>query len=211
MRFFLTQIAPKIRLNLIFFLKNLDQNPPESISLLRGVIHECHRFLKVYQDPSVLYTTPGAEKSVPITPPPGRRMMEEWFTERPLYPPPNAEKLPHIITHPAQEKVKKWCVPRVFISIYYVSYHIASHLANVKTFRPRSTRSSERRSSFLETLSSKNHRWHSKVNQSFPPRTGFPLSMSLRPARTYPYARADAGVRAHPRTGAWRPSGVAHW
>ncbi|KIM39613.1 hypothetical protein M413DRAFT_74710, partial [Hebeloma cylindrosporum] len=84
-----------------------NQSPAESISLLRGVIHECHRFLKAYQDPSVLYATPEKSPAVPVTPPPGRQIKEDWFAERPLYPPPNAEKLPPIITHPGQEKEKK--------------------------------------------------------------------------------------------------------
>ncbi|TFK73732.1 hypothetical protein BDN72DRAFT_875631 [Pluteus cervinus] len=36
----------------------------EALPLLRGVIHECHRFLLIYEDPSVLFTKPHA------TPPP---------------------------------------------------------------------------------------------------------------------------------------------
>jgi hypothetical protein len=98
-----------------------NQSPAESISLLRGVIHECHQFLKVHQDPSVLYATPMTEKTsnYSATPPPGRPMSEEWFVDRPLYPPPSAEKLPHTITHPGQEKEKKWYVPRVFTSFFY--------------------------------------------------------------------------------------------
>lgn len=125
-------IALKIRLNLIFIYLNLDQSPAESISLLRGVIHECHWFLKVYPDPSVLYAMTEKSSNVPATPPPGRRMTEEWFADRPLYPPPNAEKLPHIITHPAQEKEKKWCVPRVLLPFFFLFqslillYHVPS-------------------------------------------------------------------------------------
>jgi len=127
--FFLApMIAPKksvkLECNLIFIpkTKNLDESPAESISLLRGVIHECHWFLKVHQDPSVLYATPMSEKSSSSTTPSlGRRMKEEWTTERPLYPPPGTEKLPHTITHPGQEKEKKWYVPRVLpISLFFL-------------------------------------------------------------------------------------------
>ncbi|KAF8909259.1 hypothetical protein CPB84DRAFT_1496475 [Gymnopilus junonius] len=36
-----------------------ETNPPEEVlPLLRGVIHECHRFMLAFPDPSVLYTVP---------------------------------------------------------------------------------------------------------------------------------------------------------
>jgi hypothetical protein len=79
------------------------------------VIHECHRFLKVYGDPSVLYATPEKIPAVSKSSLPGRRVVDEWLTERlPLYPPPGTKKPPTTITHPAQEAEKKWYVPRVF-------------------------------------------------------------------------------------------------
>lgn len=35
-----------------------DEDPSEALPLLRGVIHECHRFLLRYDDPSVIFTSP---------------------------------------------------------------------------------------------------------------------------------------------------------
>ncbi|KAL1739106.1 hypothetical protein HDZ31DRAFT_49922 [Schizophyllum fasciatum] len=35
-----------------------DDDPSEALPLLRGVIHECHRFLLRYDDPSVIFITP---------------------------------------------------------------------------------------------------------------------------------------------------------
>ncbi|KAF9529023.1 hypothetical protein CPB83DRAFT_893978 [Crepidotus variabilis] len=65
------------------------QEPTETMPLLRGVIHECHRFMKMYQDPSVLFATPPSATK-PLPPPrPEERFVTEWLTERPaLYPPP---------------------------------------------------------------------------------------------------------------------------
>jgi hypothetical protein len=64
----------------------LAQEPSETIPLLRGVIHECHHFMKAYHDPSVLFATPPQ-------PPETRSVFSKerdryWLTERPpLYPP----------------------------------------------------------------------------------------------------------------------------
>ncbi|KAJ7460693.1 hypothetical protein FB451DRAFT_1044838 [Mycena latifolia] len=38
-------------------------NVNEALPLLRGVIHECHRFLLLYEDPSVLFAEPGRPRS----------------------------------------------------------------------------------------------------------------------------------------------------
>ncbi|KAF8957140.1 hypothetical protein BDZ97DRAFT_122237 [Flammula alnicola] len=86
------------------------QSPTESITLLRGVIHECHRFMLVHQDPSVLYATPQTEKSKASTQSgPERFIANDWLAERPsLYPPPDAERERNKkMTHPGQEKEKK--------------------------------------------------------------------------------------------------------
>jgi hypothetical protein len=40
----------------LFISRNLeDDETSEALPLLRGVIHECHRFLLVYEDPSVIF------------------------------------------------------------------------------------------------------------------------------------------------------------
>ncbi|KAK0489421.1 hypothetical protein IW261DRAFT_413861 [Armillaria novae-zelandiae] len=46
----------------------------EALPLLRGVVHECHRFLIFYQDPSVLFSAPKTE---------GQPEKREWSPEKP--------------------------------------------------------------------------------------------------------------------------------
>lgn len=47
--------------------KNSGNDAVEGLPLLRGVIHECHRFLHVYPDPSVLFAVPTPPESSPHT------------------------------------------------------------------------------------------------------------------------------------------------
>ncbi|KAI0065508.1 hypothetical protein BV25DRAFT_1798366 [Artomyces pyxidatus] len=56
-----------------------------ALSLLRGVIHECHRFLLRYLDPSVLYLPPVHPRLSPETlTPPEERLYRDWeSSERP--------------------------------------------------------------------------------------------------------------------------------
>ncbi len=49
----------------------------EALPLLRGVVHECHRFLIYYQDPSVLFSAPKAEGQG------GGGEKREWSAEKP--------------------------------------------------------------------------------------------------------------------------------
>ncbi|KAF5373933.1 hypothetical protein D9758_000880 [Tetrapyrgos nigripes] len=51
----------------------------EALPLIRGVIHECHRFLLFYQDPSVLFTNPNIAPTSPQTlTPPEERLSRDW-------------------------------------------------------------------------------------------------------------------------------------
>jgi hypothetical protein len=51
----------------------------EALPLIRGVIHECHRFLLFYQDPSVLFTQPNNLPTSPQTlTPPDERLVRDW-------------------------------------------------------------------------------------------------------------------------------------
>ncbi|TFK34033.1 hypothetical protein BDQ12DRAFT_380563 [Crucibulum laeve] len=43
------------------FIIIVDDDPSESLPLLRGVIHECHRFLLTYNDPSVIFIPPAPQ------------------------------------------------------------------------------------------------------------------------------------------------------
>lgn len=63
--------------------------------LLRGVIHECHRFMRMYYDPSIVYAPPVPAEAGqhPDQTPPEQRLIRDWLAERPpLYPPQAAEK-----------------------------------------------------------------------------------------------------------------------
>ncbi|KAK0442377.1 hypothetical protein EV421DRAFT_1710710 [Armillaria borealis] len=51
----------------------------EALPLLRGVVHECHRFLIYYQDPSVLFSAPKAEGQGGG----GGGEKREWSAEKP--------------------------------------------------------------------------------------------------------------------------------
>ncbi|KAF9265065.1 hypothetical protein L218DRAFT_986628 [Marasmius fiardii PR-910] len=55
--------------------------PSEAIPLIRGVIHECHRFQKDYQDPSTLFANPGGSRAhSPSRTPPDERVTghKDW-------------------------------------------------------------------------------------------------------------------------------------
>jgi hypothetical protein len=91
-----------------------DQRPDEAILLLRGVIHECHRFMRLYYDPSIVYAAPALPdppKANPQTPP-EQRLIRDWFADRPPLYPPQSEKerlakarsLTKVVEAP-----KKWC------------------------------------------------------------------------------------------------------
>lgn len=55
------------------------QDPAETIPFLRGVIHECHRFMKAYQDPSSLFSAaPQPQKSSSYTTTTEERVIPEW-------------------------------------------------------------------------------------------------------------------------------------
>jgi len=70
---------------------NESQEARETIPLLRGVIHECHRFMKAYHDPSVIFSSQSLTDKPPEVPTPPEEHIREWLTERPpLYPPPGA-------------------------------------------------------------------------------------------------------------------------
>lgn len=69
-----------------------DQEPQETIPFLRAVIHECHRFMKVYQDPSSLYAPPAQPEQPTKLRSSNARVFPEWIPEPPpppLYPPPS--------------------------------------------------------------------------------------------------------------------------
>jgi len=50
--------------------------------MIRGVIHECHRFLLFYQDPSVLFTNPSAPTSPFALTPPEERLSRDWIENK---------------------------------------------------------------------------------------------------------------------------------
>ncbi|CAA7265215.1 unnamed protein product [Cyclocybe aegerita] len=104
------------------------QEPAETIPLLRGVIHECHRFMKFYQDPSVLYATqPLPEKTAHTTTTgPEEKMIRDWMTNErpPLYPPRTSHKAAQtadpIIIAPSDNEKKCKCkdLPTAFHTIF---------------------------------------------------------------------------------------------
>jgi hypothetical protein len=56
----------------------------EALPLLRGVIHECHRFLLLYEDPSTLFAEPNSRRSkspepVSISPSSQSKARKKWF------------------------------------------------------------------------------------------------------------------------------------
>ncbi|KAL1687936.1 hypothetical protein GGG16DRAFT_95306 [Schizophyllum commune] len=56
----------------------------EALALLRGVIHECHRFLLHYQDPSVLFSAPSPREESETPPdlsPSEEKLRSEWSFE----------------------------------------------------------------------------------------------------------------------------------
>ncbi|ESK90336.1 hypothetical protein Moror_13765 [Moniliophthora roreri MCA 2997] len=62
----------------------------EALPIIRGVIHECHRCLKIHHDPSLLFANPGSGNHSPDTlTPPAERLSRDW-----LAPPPTAEERP---------------------------------------------------------------------------------------------------------------------
>ncbi|GAW08537.1 hypothetical protein LENED_010598 [Lentinula edodes] len=56
----------------------------DALPLIRGVIHECHRFLLFYQDPSVLFSIPHniPGHSPEALTPPDERQPRDWTVER---------------------------------------------------------------------------------------------------------------------------------
>lgn len=84
--------------------------------LLRGVIHECHRFMRMYYDPSVIYAPmpPPDNNRRPMQTPPDQRVVRDWLADRPpLYPPqrPETELVAKAKARlGAEEEKKKWCV-----------------------------------------------------------------------------------------------------
>ncbi|KAF5386418.1 hypothetical protein D9757_006637 [Collybiopsis confluens] len=59
------------------------QDASDALPLIRGVIHECHRFLLFYQDPSVLFSNPSnIPGHTPTTlTPPDERFQRDWTAE----------------------------------------------------------------------------------------------------------------------------------
>ncbi|KJA22837.1 hypothetical protein HYPSUDRAFT_66802 [Hypholoma sublateritium FD-334 SS-4] len=71
-----------------------NEPPQDAMPLLRGVIHECHRFMRMYYDPSVVYAPPPPPDAArrPVQTPPDQRVVRDWLADRPpLYPPPRPE------------------------------------------------------------------------------------------------------------------------
>ena len=92
----------------------VDESPREAMPLLRGVIHECHRFMRMYYDPSVVYAPmppPDAARRAQQTPP-DQRAIRDWLADRPpLYPPPRPESellAKAKARQGAEEEKKKW-------------------------------------------------------------------------------------------------------
>ncbi|KAH9479254.1 hypothetical protein JR316_0007842 [Psilocybe cubensis] len=59
------------------------QSPSETLPLLRGVIHECHRFLQMYHDPSVIYTSPPSNNGTP--PAVDKKIINDWLLAERLH------------------------------------------------------------------------------------------------------------------------------
>lgn len=112
------------------------QEPAETIPFLRGVIHECHRFMKAYQDPSVLFaTTIQPEKSLKY-PSSEERFVSDWLSERlPLYPPPSTippkdqsrQTSPATVIEPAK-KCKCKDLPTAFHTIFGTTLFLFGNL-----------------------------------------------------------------------------------
>lgn len=73
-----------------FYLSKLSyslpaQSPSETLPLLRGVIHECHRFLQMYHDPSVIYISPTTNNGVPTPPAVDKKIINDWLLAERLH------------------------------------------------------------------------------------------------------------------------------
>ncbi|KAL0954071.1 hypothetical protein HGRIS_005221 [Hohenbuehelia grisea] len=57
--------------------------PSEALPIIRAVVHECHRFLVYYHDPSVIFCSPRLNTMTPsVLTPTEERMIREWDSER---------------------------------------------------------------------------------------------------------------------------------
>lgn len=91
--------------------KSPGDESPEALPILRGVIHECHRFLLFYEDPSVLFTTPPPEPtpSTGITPESAKSSSEPkqiWSSDRRCGPIPSSSSI--ATSSRPRRKERKW-------------------------------------------------------------------------------------------------------
>ncbi|KAF9482997.1 hypothetical protein BDN70DRAFT_918668 [Pholiota conissans] len=97
-----------------------NQPPSEAILLLRGVIHECHRFMRMYYDPSIIYATPAQPEHAPKETPPEQRLIRDWLADRPpLYPPKSEEKERLAKARSVTEEAPKKCKCKDLSSAFY--------------------------------------------------------------------------------------------
>ncbi|KAK7039274.1 hypothetical protein VNI00_010179 [Paramarasmius palmivorus] len=67
--------------SLLTFPAYADSEAAEALPILRGVIHECHRCLKIHHDPSLLFANPGTSPnpSPDTLTPPEERLRRDWL------------------------------------------------------------------------------------------------------------------------------------
>ncbi|PPQ79834.1 hypothetical protein CVT25_002988 [Psilocybe cyanescens] len=100
------------------------QSPSETLPLLRGVIHECHRFLQMYQDPSVVYTSPLPNNRAPTPPAVDKKIINDWLLAERLHAQHQAESsktdnstAAPSTTTPAEKKCKCKDLPTAFYTV----------------------------------------------------------------------------------------------
>lgn len=77
-------VRPIIRLDklIVYCLKIIDHDLSSAIEILRGVMHECHRYLKIHPDPSVVFAAPLHKKKAEPPPQlPTLPVVREWFND----------------------------------------------------------------------------------------------------------------------------------
>ena len=89
----------------------LAQEASESISLLRGVIHESHRILSAYPDPSTLFTTP-------TTPPATSSSATDYYSSSTVKKSQGTSTTSSYDDSASKDKEKKWCVFLFFFSCW---------------------------------------------------------------------------------------------
>ncbi|KII86044.1 hypothetical protein PLICRDRAFT_44498 [Plicaturopsis crispa FD-325 SS-3] len=91
------------------------EDAADALPLIRGVIHECHRFLEYYQDPSVLFAAPPnirhPRESPSTLTPPDERLARDWSIDRSRSASPTNTNVPSASQHTPTE------LPTTFHSI----------------------------------------------------------------------------------------------